>query len=427
MAARTDAPQGELGLVAALALVLGTMIGSGVFMLPVALAPYGWSALGGWAISIAGALALAGCYALLSRRLTGICGAQTYVTAAFGPVGGFFAVWSYWIGAAVGLAAISVSFTSNLSVVMPALASDAGLGVWASLGVLALVTLINLAGVRSASVAQQLTTLIKLLPMLAVLAIAAWLLAGKGGAAVVTPPAAMTGSAVFATVTLTMWGMLGFESAAMPAGRIRRPEVNVPLATMLATLLAGLLYMAISAAMIAFLPRDVLLASHAPVADFVRPFLGGNVAALLGVFVAVAALGALNGLTMVAAELPRALAAAGQVPALFARLNRAGAPVASLLLAAVLAGALVLANSSRSLSGLFQFAILISTSALLICHLAVALAAVKLLAGPARLLGLAGTAYALFALNAAGLEASGWCLALVAAGVPVLLLSRRRG
>ena len=416
----------KLGLAAALALVVGNMVGSGVFLLPATLAPYGWSAMGGWMIALVGTLALAGCYAALSRQMPGTCGPHAYVKTAFGPHVSYVAAWSYWIGVWVGNAALAVAVVSNLTVIWPGLASDPLLSAIAAVAVLVLVTAINLAGVGAASFVQQATTFLKLMPLIAVLGIAAWLLVTKGGAAVLNPPSAMHADGVITSVTLTMWAFLAFESATVPADKIIRPEFTVPVATIVGPLLAGVLYMAISAAMIALVPAAALATSNAPFADFAAPFIGTQAAALIGVFAAISALGAVNGLTLTAAELPRAMALVGQFPPRFAGLNRAGAPAAAVLLSGALAAALVLLNTDRSLGGLFEFTILVATSAMLVGYMAVGLAGLKLLSGPMRLVGLAGTLYSLFALYAAGLEPTLWCLALIAAGWPVLLYSRKR-
>lgn len=420
----------EMGLVAALALVVGNMVGSGVFLLPATLAPYGWSAMGGWVIALLGTLALAGCYAALARQMPGTCGPHFYVEQAFGPKASYIAAWSYWIGVWVGNAALAVAVVSNLTVIWPGLAGDPLLSALAAVAVLALVTAINLAGIGAASVMQQATTVLKLMPLLAVLGIAAWLLISKGSAAVVNPPSApflgMRADGVITSVTLTMWAFLAFESATVPADKIRRPEFTVPFATIVGPLLAGVLYMAISAAMIALVPADALAKSNAPFADFSAPFIGSQAAALIGVFAAISALGTVNGLTLTAAELPRAMALVGQFPSRFAGLNRAGAPAAAVLLSGGLAAALVLMNTDRSLAGLFEFTILVATAAMLVGYMAVGLAGLKLLSGPMRLVGLAGTLYSLFALYASGLEATLWCFALIAAGWPVLLYSRAK-
>ncbi|WP_353199096.1 amino acid permease [Sandarakinorhabdus sp.] len=415
-----ETPQRSLGLMACIALVMGNMVGSGVFLLPATLAPYGWSAMGGWVIALAGTLALAGCYAALSRQLPGLCGPHAYVERAFGGQASYYAAWSYWIGVWVGNAALAVAVVSNLTVLWPALATVPGLGVATSVAVLVLVTLINLNRASVVSWFQQATLLAKLVPLLAVVGIAGWLLLTNGAAAVVTPPAPMEAGGVITSVTLTMWAFLAFESATVPGDKVIRPEFTVPAATIIGTLLAGLLYMAISAAMIALMPEAALAKSNAPFADFAAPFVGRETAALIGVFAAISALGTVNGLTLMAAELPRAMALAGQFPPRFAGLNRHGAAAASVWLASGLAAVLVLFNVSRSLAGLFEFFILVATSAMLIGYLAVALAAVKLLGGALRLVAVAGCGYAVFALYAAGLEPNLWSLGLVAAAWPML-------
>ena len=80
----TERPGRKLGLFAAIALIMGNMIGSGVFLLPASLAPYGWNAVLGWVVTIAGTLVLAWVFAALTRALPAARDPTGFVTEAFG-------------------------------------------------------------------------------------------------------------------------------------------------------------------------------------------------------------------------------------------------------------------------------------------------------------------------------------------------------
>jgi APA family basic amino acid/polyamine antiporter len=406
------------------------MIGSGVFLLPASLAPFGWSAMGGWLVTIAGTLCLAAAFAALAGAFPRAGGAHAYVREAFGREWAFVVAWSYWIGIWVGNAALAVAVVSNLTVILPGLAMP-GAGAAASLAIVALLTAINYFSLRASGGLMRLTTLLKLVPLAAVLVIALVVFSRDGAAAVVSPPAGVTLPGVVATVTLTMWAMLGFESATLPADKVRDAERNVPRATLWGTALTGLVYLAVSAAMLLLVAPGTLATSDAPFADFTRPFIGPQAAALIGVFAAIAALGALNGWILMQAELPRAMALSGDFPMWFARVNRDGVPVNALLSSSLLVGLLLLANFSKSMNALFVFLLLLSTASILIGYLGGALALLKLrhrLGASATVVTLAsvGALYAGFAIVAAGREAIGWGAVLLASGVPVLWAMRRQ-
>ncbi len=412
------------------------MIGSGVFLLPASLAPYGWSAIGGWVITILGTLCLAACFSGLSRAFPRAGGPYVYVEAAFGRSAAFVIAWSYWIGIWVGNAALAVAVMSNLSALVPAIGTVPGLGAGLAVALMALLCALNLTGARTGGIVAAVTTVLKLLPLLAVLVIAAVLLARDGAAAVVTPPGGVTGGGVITCVTLTLWAMLGFESATLPADKVRNPDRIVPIATLGGTAATGLIYLLISAAMLALVPAGSLAASNAPFADFVRPFVGDAAAGMIALFAAIAALGAMNGWIMISGEMPRAMAIGGVFPAFFAAVNSRAVPARATIVSAGLSGLLVLANYTRSLVSLFEFIILISTVAMLFAYVAVALAVLKLRLqarsdtvpiGGRWLGGIAvlALAYAGFAIYAAGQEALGWGALLLLAGVPVLVVMQR--
>ena len=121
-ASRHAAPKRKLGLVMCVALVVGNMIGSGVFLLPASLAPLGWNSVFGWLVTIAGSLCLVVVLLRLARGRADSCAAFTYPAAAFGPGTGFVVAWSYWISCWVANATLAVAAVSNLSIIWPGLA-----------------------------------------------------------------------------------------------------------------------------------------------------------------------------------------------------------------------------------------------------------------------------------------------------------------
>jgi APA family basic amino acid/polyamine antiporter len=93
---RMGKPARGLGFWMTLALVVGNMIGSGIYLLPATLAPLGMNQLAGWGVTLAGALCLAGAFARLGARMPLAGGPYAYAHAAFGPATGFITAWSYW-------------------------------------------------------------------------------------------------------------------------------------------------------------------------------------------------------------------------------------------------------------------------------------------------------------------------------------------
>jgi len=156
-------PGRKLGLVAATALVIGNMIGSGVFLLPATLAPYGWNAVFGWLVSIGGSAMLALSIAYLASKVHGNGGLIGMLQVAFGPFAATVLGWSAWVGFWTGTATLAVAAVSYLSEWWPFLAEHSALG--ASL-LLWLVTGVSLLGIRQASLFQNVTVVLKLVPIL---------------------------------------------------------------------------------------------------------------------------------------------------------------------------------------------------------------------------------------------------------------------
>ena len=379
MTREMQAPPRQIGFWIALALVVGNMIGSGIFLLPANLAPYGANALIGWGITIGGALCLAAVFAALARALPEAAGPYDYVRTALGEPPAFFVMWSYWISIWVTNAAISIAAVSYLSSLAPTAFAAPGVSAVAAIGFVVFFAAVACSGARTSGGVQIVTSVLKTLPLIAAVVIAV-LVIGRGDAPAQFTPSPITISNVSATAALTLWALLGFESAAVPASRVENPERTIPRATLAGTFIAGLIYVAASTAVFLVLPADVAAKSSAPFADLVGAFWGPTAATLVVVFAAISCLGALNGWVLLQGEVPLALAERGIFPRWLGRLNRRGMPALGQVTGAFLSALLIAANYTKGLTQLFGFMALLATAATLVLYLIAAMSALCLMA-----------------------------------------------
>jgi APA family basic amino acid/polyamine antiporter len=416
----------------ALALVVGTFIGSGIFQLPAQLAPLGWNSVWGWLITIGGAICLAFVFAALAKALPLAAGPYAYVEQAFGRPSAFMVAWSYWISIWVGNAAIAIAAVSNLSVFAPGLAATGGAGAIAAISVIWLLTVVNCLSVRGGGGVQLITTLIKVVPLVVVAVLAFVVLAGPQGAPVAPYHSAdISLGSINSAATLTLWALLGFEAASVATRAIRDPERNVPRATIIGTLVVGLLYLATATPVTLFMASSVMSDSNAPFATFVSHFWNPAAGSLIALFAAISCIGALNGLILISGEFPLAWSRDGAFPRSFGTVSKRGIAVRGQILSSALASLLVAANYSRSLSGLFAFMALLATAAALILYLFCAASVLRLQVEGAverraaiTVVALIAFVYSVWALYGAGLEALGWGAVLLGIGMLTYLFNR---
>jgi len=417
--------QRPLGLWTATALVVGSMIGSGVFLLPASLAPYGASSLLGWGVTLCGAVLLALTFARLARRWPRTGGPYVFAREGFGDAAGFIVAWSYWVSVWCGTAAIAVAFAGSIGAVWPPLTATPVRAAACALGGLWLCSAINLAGMREAGRMQVVTTVLKLLPLLLFGGVALWFVDASHYTPF-NPSGESLPNAVQATVALTLWAFLGLEAATIPAGAIRDAERTVPRATVLGTLLAGLATILACTAVLGLLPADVVKSSQAPMADAARGLWGSAAGIGIALVATVSCLGALNGWVLISAQVPFAAARDGLMPKAFARENANGSPAFGVIASSTLASLLVLSNYSHSLVQLFTFSILLSTAATLLPYVVSTAAWLRRGERKGRMVAALALLYSLYALLGTGRESLLWGAGLLVAGVPVYALQRWR-
>ena len=433
MMAETPQPRRAFGFWVCLALVIGNVVGSGVYLLPAALAPLGWNALFGWIATIGGCLCLAFVFACLARSFPAAGGPYAYTLAAFGDGAGFAVAWGFWISVLAANAAIAIAAVSYLSIYAPGFGALSGAPAAAAIGFVWLLTLINCVSLRGAGRLQVVTTLIKLLPLAAAIVISSAVVAGDGGGSLAPfEPGEISLGAINAAAALTVWAMIGFESATVPAEDVRNAERVIPRATIAGTLIAGILYLLACTGIALLLPPEQAAASDAPFADFIGVYLGRGAALLVALFAAISALGALNGWVLIQGQLPLAMARRGAFPRWFATVSAAGTPVRAQLVSSALVTVLIVSNYQRTMGALFVFMALVSSAIALFVYLACAASLLRMQRDGrierrpmATLAAATGILFSLWAIYGAGAEAAGWSAALMASAVPVYLLMRR--
>lgn len=328
-------------------LALNDVVGSGVYLLPAAAAALlGAASL--WAVGLAGlaVLLVVLCFAEASSYFDQPGSAYLYARTAFGDLVGFEVGWMTWLARVASVASLSVGFAQAVSYLWPAAAGGWGRATVVTLP-LAVLTLLNVIGVKSGVRTAMVLVISKLLPL--GLFVTAGLFAfslDRLQAQAATEPGGLGGAAL-----LLLFAYAGFENTPAPAGEYRNPRRDVPFALVTQIALVTLLYLAVQAVALGTLPG--LGASPTPLADAARRFLGAGGGWLLTVGAAVSILGT-NGNTVLAG--PRylfALARDGYGPRFLAAVHpRFHTPAAAILLQSALALPLALSGTFAGLAAL---------------------------------------------------------------------------
>jgi APA family basic amino acid/polyamine antiporter len=428
-----NAPRRKFGIWMATALVVGNIVGSAIFMLPASLAPFGWNAVLAWVITVAGALCLAWVFAELSRQLPNAGGSYGFMRLALGESAAFLGAWGYIGSIWASNAAITIGGVSYLSRMVPAVgASNLASGLVALSGIW-LLTWVNLRGLRSAGTVQVVTSAVKLLPFVAVIGIAVWKLAANGAAAL--PPVhegTISLGGATGAVGITLFAMLGMESAAIPADAVDDAARIVPRATMIGTVIAAVVSIIATCSVALMLPAATVASSKAPMSDFVAAVFGGSAGWLVALCAVVSCFGCLNGWLLLQGELPAAMSDAGTLPPWFGVRNAAGAPARAIVLGSVVSSIFTLMAYTKAGTGVYNFGALISAATNLVLYLFCSLAVVvfmrhgTLRRSPSLMVIAAGALLFVFwAFYGSGWEALGWGAVLTVAGWPAYVIARR--
>jgi len=434
----TSAQKKALGLAACTALIMGNMVGSGFYVSPASLAPYGLLAIVSWIVMGVGAVCLGLVFARLAHSYPATGGPYAYTRAAYGDFAGFLVAWGYWISIWASLPAIAVAFTGYLAQLVPALKESRPVIVMVTIGVIWLVVLINLRGVREAGLFQSITTFTKLIPFFAI-ATLGLLWVRPHNLAAFNPSGKPLFEASAAVAPLIMFAYLGLESATVPAGDVRDAQRTIPRATLLGISAAALLYVLGTVTVMGVIPREQLAHASSPFGDASSAMWGHWAGGLIAVGALISSLGALNGWTLLMGQVPMAAAQDGLLPIWFGRRSERGVPAIAILISASLATALLLVEASggSGFVAFYNFIVNLATMAAVIPYAFCALAGVMLrrtdvvptggTRSPFKLVEIVAFAFAIWTIYGCGAEAVLYGLLLLLLGIPLYVWMRSRG
>jgi APA family basic amino acid/polyamine antiporter len=427
------AKERSLGIAACTAIVVGNMVGSGFYLSPSAVAPYGSLAILVWALMGGGAICLGLTFAKLARLRPETGGPYAYTRIAYGDFPGFLIAWVYWISIWASLPVIAVAFAGAILDMFPGLHSRMMAAVL-TLGAIWAVVLINLRGVKEAGFFAELMTYSKLIPFGAV-AIIGLFYVDPSHFSTFNASGKPVFSATAALAPLTMFAYLGLESATVPAGDVKDPERTIPRSTILGIVTATLLYVLGTIAVMGIVPREQLVKSVAPFSDAAQIIWGPWGATAISIAVILSSIGALNGWTLLMGQVPMAAARDGLFPSIFSRMSQQGVPAIGIMLSATLATILVIiqAAGTSGFQSFYSLVVGLSTMAAVIpyafCAMATGLIAAhgaSAMAPRLTIIEIIAFIFAVFTLYGCGAEAVLYGVVLLVLGIPVYVWQRRR-
>jgi len=371
-----------LGPWAASAIVVGTMVGTGIFLKPSEMAAAGGSVslvyaawIAGGLLSLFGALS----FAELGAAMPEAGGQYAYLRRGLGPIWGFLFGWMHsTVGESSSAASIAAGLARFSSFLVPALAvplftwhlkSPSGgtpydfVFSWSqpmAAGAILLFTFINYLGVRLGGRVQVALTLLKIGAVLAIVAAGFWF--GHGSVSHFHPfwPVQTNGgtlTAFLAAIAAALWAYDGWEDLNRVGSEIQNPERNFPRALAGGTILVAAIYLLFNAVCFYALPFSAVASSSHVASDVVESFAGHGAAFWITLAMMVAALGTLNSSIMSGARVPYAMARDG----LFFRVTgivhpRFRTPGGALIFQGVLAALMALTGTFEELTSLFVFA-----------------------------------------------------------------------
>ena len=407
-------------------IAVGCAVGSGIFMMPTLLAPYGLIGFGGWLIAGAGSVLVALTMSRLVRRIPKTGGPYIYANEGLGHFAGFIIAWTYWIACITAIAGISIAFVSYLGFFIPAISNSALLSLLASLVLVWLIVTLNIFSIESSAKFQVVSTLLKLLPLFFMMFLG---LVGfdSNNLPEINPTNANPFILLATVTTLVMWSFVGIETATVPAENFINPEKTIPKVLIAAVLSVLTIYILVSIAVAAIVPADELMNSSAPFALAATKILGFSGGVIIAFGALISTLGSLNANTLTAGNITFAAARDKLLPSKFLTLSDAGTPIFSFILAGSFVSFLLMLNYTKGLIDAFIFFAMLSTLSTLIAYLFCAMAELKFLKNDdpskqknsAIFLTFGTFLYAFFAIWGAGMEIVFYSFMLILVGMPM--------
>jgi APA family basic amino acid/polyamine antiporter len=358
--ARNRAKAHSLGLTSATGLVIGSIVGTGVFTMPAVLAGAGTMGIAVLAVIALGAMLLAVLFGQLTRRVPHSDGGlYAYSRHEFGDFAGYLVGWCYWIQSWAGNAAIVSSWVFYVDALF-AISHPTGMENWG----IAMVGLwvpaaINLAGVRQMAWFQNVTVILKFVPLLFV-AIVGWFFVDSAHFGPFNASGGSLYSGIGIAAGVALFSFIGVEAAAVTAKRVKNPRVNVSRASIIGTAASAILYVLVTAAVMGLVAHHTLVNTGSPFVNAFQSIFPNN--AWAGKFIAalavISGIGALNGWTLIVTETSRAIAQDDLFPKPFAWTDAKGTAWFGIVVGTALPSLLMLWRYTTT-SGLTVFTYLV--------------------------------------------------------------------
>ena len=412
-------------------IAVGCAVGSGIFMMPTLLAPYGMLGFGGWIIAGSGSVLVALTMARLVTRIPKTGGPYVYVNEGLGKFLGFIIAWTYWVACVAAISGISIAFVGYLGFFIPIISNSPIHSLLTTLVLVWVIVALNIRSLENSSKFQLISTLLKILPLLFIVFLG--LTNFNASNLPELNPSNLHPISLLATVTtLVMWSFVGIETATVPADNVINPQKTIPKVLIASVLTILALYLMVSISIAAIVPANELINSSAPFALAATKILGITGGTIISIGALISTLGSLNANTITAGNLSLAAARDGLLPKKFITLTEAGTPIYTYILTGGFVSILLILNYTKGIVNAFVFMAMLSTLSTLIAYAFCAIAEFKFAQNDknnqqrntAILLSCATFLYAFFAIWGAGIEMIIYSLLLILIGTPIYALKK---
>lgn len=406
-------------------LIVGMMIGSGIFMMPALLAPFGGLGLVSIVLTAGGTFLLALMYGRLAKAIPKIGGPYAYAREALGDFAAFLTVWGYSISIWTAIPAVALACVGYLAVFIPGLVENKILAFALEMFLIWSIILLNVKGVKEASIFQLATSILKIIPLILIAVIGVFQFTPA-----VMPDLNPAGdnmlTVLSAASALTMWAFVGIEAATIPAEDVIEPEKTLPRALFWSIVSVALIYFLATFGVMVLVPADVLISSTSPFADAAVRIMGPVGEKVIAIGAVIAMISAINAMVLAGAQTPLAAARDKLFPLPFAKMNKNATPAFSLYFAGVLSTIFLIMNMQSGLRSAFEFLLVLSTLSVVIPYAFSAVAEMVLIkkVGGKRqnstmILALGAFIYSTWVIIGAGAETVMWGFVLLLVGMPI--------
>jgi len=419
----------------ATSLVVGNMIGTGIFFLPANLGAIGSISILGWLVTAFGALCLAFVFARLSIVYPKSGGPYTHSRDAFGNFLGFQMGWGYWIMMWTSNAAVSIAFVSYLSLFLPILREHRIWSFLCSLAVLWVATLINCVGIREGGRVQLITSILKISPLI-VVPIAGVFFIDVHNYFPTHQANISPFEGINSAFALTLWAFIGLESATVPADSVKDPGRTIARATLFGTGLVAIVYVFTTVVLFGLIPAHTLATSHAPFVDAAVLVFGSWIGPIIAICILISIYGGLNGWVLLQGQVPHSMAQEGLFPKIFTKSTSDGTPLFGLILSSVAASILMFMTLNHTMANQVKMVVEVGSVMTIFAYLFSVLSTYALFRSstnnpyakftPAlHIASVGGALYAVFAIYGAEMRTLRYVAVGYIIGIPIYLWGRR--